>query len=49
MSPLVTNGSPAWTTECPELREEQTLISGDWMSEVVPENRTAVLGGIRPI
>ncbi len=31
--PRITNGSPEWTTECPELREEQTSISDDWTSE----------------
>ena len=28
----VKSGSPAWTTECPLLGEEQTSISSDWMS-----------------
>ena len=34
-------GSPAWASECPELGEEQTSISGGWMSATSHKRKSA--------
>ncbi len=36
----VKSGSPAWASECPLLGEEQTSISGRWMS-AFSQNRSS--------